>query len=241
MCARGATATSSTDARALLARGAITPKGRLPRSTNATFLVEVALGDARALAVYKPERGERPLWDFPPGLFKRELAAYHLSEALGWDLVPLTIRREGPYGDGSLQAFVHADFSQHYFTLYEDTTHHPRLRRLCAFDLVANNADRKSGHCLLGPDRVIYAIDNGLCFNVEPKLRTVIWEFAGEPLPDDVVAGVTKLARHGLPKALAALLEPDERTALQARARALLEAGRFPDGGAAHGYPWPVV
>jgi uncharacterized repeat protein (TIGR03843 family) len=203
--------------------------------------VEVVLGEARALAVYKPARGERPLWDFPPGLFKRELAAYHLSQALGWDLVPLTIRREGPYGDGSLQAFVHADFRQHYFTLYEDAAHHARLRRLCAFDIVANNADRKSGHCLLGPDRVIYAIDNGLCFNVEPKLRTVIWEFAEERLPDDVVSGVTRLARQGLPKALAALLEPDERTALIARARALLGAGRFPDGSAAHGYPWPVV
>src|SRR5688572_16425182 len=217
--------TSSTrDAQALLARGEITLKGRLPRSTNATFLAEVTLGGARALAVYKPVRGERPLWDFPPGLFKRELAAYHLSEALGWELVPLTIRREGPYGDGSLQAFVHADFSQHYFTLYEDTAHHARLRRLCAFDIVANNADRKSGHCLLGPDRVIYAIDNGLCFNVEPKLRTVIWEFAEEPLPDDVVAGVTRLARQGLPKALSGLLEPDERKALLARARALLGA-----------------
>ena len=233
--------TSSTDVRALLARGEITLKGRLPRSSNATFLVEVRLGAARGLAVYKPERGERPLWDFPPGLFKRELAAYHLSEALGWDLVPLTIRREGPYGDGSLQAFVHADFSQHYFTLYEDAANHARLRRLCAFDIVANNADRKSGHCLLGPDRAIYAIDNGLCFNAEPKLRTVIWEFAEEPLPHDVVAGVTRLARSGVPKALAALLAPDERTALLARARALLEAGRFPDGGAAHGYPWPVV
>jgi uncharacterized repeat protein (TIGR03843 family) len=233
--------TSSTEDRALLTRGDITLKGRLPRSSNATFLAEVALGPARALAVYKPERGERPLWDFPPGLFKRELAAYHLSEALGWDLVPLTIRREGPYGDGSLQAFVHADFAQHYFTLYEDPAHHARLRRLCAFDVVANNADRKSGHCLLGADGAVYAIDNGLCFNVEPKLRTVIWEFAGEPLPADVVAGLRKLARHGVPKALAAWLEPDERIALLARASALLDAGRFPDGSAAHGYPWPVV
>ena len=233
--------TSSTDARALLTRGDITLKGRLPRSTNATFLAEVALGEVRALAVYKPERGERPLWDFPPGLFKRELAAYHLSEALDWDLVPLTIRRDGPYGDGSLQAFVHADFTQHYFTLCEDAAHHARLRRLCAFDVVANNADRKSGHCLLGPDGTIYAIDNGLCFNVAPKLRTVIWEFAGEPLPADVVAGLRKLVRQGVPKALAALLAADEREALLGRARALLEAGRFPDGRSAHGYPWPVV
>jgi uncharacterized repeat protein (TIGR03843 family) len=233
--------TSSTDVRAVLARGEITLKGRLPRASNATFLAEVTHGEARALAVYKPERGERPLWDFPPGLFKRELAAYHLSQTLGWGLVPLTIRREGPYGDGSLQAFVHADFAQHYFTLYEDAAHHARLRRLCAFDVIANNADRKSGHCLLGPDHVVYAIDNGLCFNVEPKLRTVIWEFADEPLPADIVAALTKLARHGLPKALTALLQPDEQRALLSRASALVEAGRFPDGSAAHGYPWPVV
>jgi uncharacterized repeat protein (TIGR03843 family) len=240
-CARGATVTSSTDGRALLARGDITLKGRLPRSSNATFLAEVALGDARALAVYKPERGERPLWDFPPGLFKRELAAYHLSEALGWGLVPLTIRRDGPYGDGSLQEFVHADFTQHYFTLCEDAAHHDRLRRLCAFDVVANNADRKSGHCLLGPDGAIYAIDNGLCFNVEPKLRTVIWEFASQPLPPAVAKDLKKLVRQGLPPAVASLLEPDEKAALLERARALLEAGRFPDGSDAHGYPWPVV
>jgi uncharacterized repeat protein (TIGR03843 family) len=155
--------------------------------------------------------------------------------------VPLTLRRDGPYGDGSLQAFVHADFRQHYFTLYEDVVHHDRLRRLCAFDIVANNADRKSGHCLLGPDNVVYAIDNGLCFNAEPKLRTVIWEFANEPLPAEVARDLKKLARHGVPEPLAALLEPPERTALLARVRALLEAGRFPDGSEAHGYPWPVV
>jgi uncharacterized repeat protein (TIGR03843 family) len=201
----------------------------------------VALGDARALAVYKPERGERPLWDFPPGLYRRELAAYLLSEALGWGLVPLTLRREGPYGAGSLQAFVHADFRQHYFTLYENAAHHPHLRRLCAFDVVANNADRKSGHCLLGPDAAIYAIDNGLCFNVEPKLRTVIWEFADEPLPPDVAADLARLVRRGLPAPLAELLAEGERAALLARARALLDAGRFPDGSQAYGYPWPVV
>jgi uncharacterized repeat protein (TIGR03843 family) len=201
----------------------------------------VALGDVRALAVYKPGRGERPLWDFPPGLFKRELAAYHLSETLGWGLVPLTIRREGPHGDGSLQEFVHADFSQHYFTLYEDAAHHDRLRRLCAFDIIANNADRKSGHCLLGPDNAVYGIDNGLCFNVDPKLRTVIWEFADEPLPAEIARDLAKLARRALPEPLATLLEPDERTALLARVGALLEAGRFPDGSQADGYPWPVV
>jgi uncharacterized repeat protein (TIGR03843 family) len=155
--------------------------------------------------------------------------------------VPLTVRREGPYGEGSLQAFVHADFQHHYFTLYEDSAHHERLRRLCAFDIVANNADRKSGHCLLGPDKLVYAIDNGLCFNVEPKLRTVVWEFADESLPRDVVAGLAGLVRRGAPRALQTLLAAEECDALLARARALLAAGRFPDGREAQGYPWPVV
>jgi uncharacterized repeat protein (TIGR03843 family) len=219
----------------------VTLKGRLPRSSNATFLVEVALDGAAALAVYKPERGERPLWDFPPGLFKRELAAYLLSEALGWGLVPLTIRREGPHGEGSLQEFVHADFQQHYFTLCAEPAHRERLARICAFDLVANNADRKSGHCLLGPDGRVWAIDNGLCFNVEPKLRTVIWDFAGQPLPGDVRDDLRALVKSGLPAALAELLAGDEQQMLLARAKRLAQVGRFPSEGGGDRYPWPAV
>ncbi len=219
----------------------MTLKGRLPRSSNATFLVEVALDGACALAVYKPERGERPLWDFPSGLFKRELAAYHLSEALGWGLVPLTVRREGPYGEGSLQEFVRADFEQHYFTLCEEPAHHDRLARICAFDLIANNADRKSGHCLLGPDGRIWAIDNGLCFNVEPKLRTVIWDFAGHPLPEGVRDDLRRLVKQGLPDAFDALLDDEERATLVARARRLAQVARFPAEGGGDRYPWPPV
>src|SRR5205814_6009570 len=145
--ARGATATSST-ASDLLRHGEVTVKGRMSWSSNATFLVELALNGTTGQAVYKPRRGERPLWDFPPALYRREIAAYLLSEALGWGLVPLTIEREGPLGDGSLQLFVPADFRQHYFTLLEQEEHREALRRICVFDLVANNADRKSGHCL---------------------------------------------------------------------------------------------
>jgi len=121
----------------------------------------------------------------------------------------LTIRRDGPYGEGSLQEFVHADFSQHYFTLAETPEHRERLARICAFDLVANNADRKSGHCLLGPDGRIWAIDNGLCFNVEPKLRTVIWDFAGDALPDGARADLRRLVKQGLPAALTGLLDDE--------------------------------
>jgi uncharacterized repeat protein (TIGR03843 family) len=213
----------------------------LPGSSNVTLLVELALGDARALAVYKPARGERPLWDFPAGLFKREIAAWELSEALGWGLVPRTIRRVGPFGEGALQQFVTADFDQHYFTLREDEAHHERLRRICIFDLIANNADRKSGHCLLAPDGTIYAIDNGLCFHVAPKLRTVIWDFAGEPIPATVVEGLRHLIDHGLPAALGKLLEPAEQGALLARARALVDAGHFPADELGYRYPWPLV
>jgi len=241
MCVRGATVTSCIDVAALLACGEVTLKGRLPRSTNATFLVEVVLDGSQALAVYKPERGERPLWDFPSGLFKREIAAYHLSEALGWGLVPVTIHRDGPYGEGSLQEFVHADFTQHYFTLCEDPAYREQLARICAFDLIANNADRKSGHCLLGPDGRIWAIDNGLCFNVDPKLRTVIWDFAGEPLPESVRDDLRRLVKAGPPTPLTTLLDERECLTLVARAKRLAQVGRFPSEGGGDRYPWPPV
>jgi uncharacterized repeat protein (TIGR03843 family) len=226
---------------ALLARGEITVRGRMPDSSNATFLVELRRDPVTTLGVYKPGRGERPLWDFPPRLFRREVAAYLLSEALGWDVVPPTIERDGPFGEGSVQLFVAADFAQHYFTLHEDAAHHDALRRICAFDLVANNADRKSGHCLVGPDGRIHAVDNGLSFHVEPKLRTVIWEFAGEPIPEGILGDVARLVELGIPGALAALLEPAERKALLTRARRLLRDRHFPADRSGRRYPWPLV
>jgi uncharacterized repeat protein (TIGR03843 family) len=225
----------------LLAHGEIQLKGRLPWSSNATFLVELHREGATSLAVYKPLRGERPLWDFPRGLFRREIAAYLLDEWLGWGLVPPTLPREGPLGEGSLQLFVPADFEQHYFTLRTMPEHGDAFRRICLFDLLANNADRKSGHSLLSADGRIYAIDNGLCFHVEPKLRTVIWEFGGEPIPDEPLADVERVAGGRIPAALAALLSPEERRALRARARALLDARRFPADPSGLRYPWPLV
>jgi uncharacterized repeat protein (TIGR03843 family) len=231
---------SATEAIDVLTRGALTVKGRLPWSSNATLLVEAALDDVTMLAVYKPMRGERPLWDFPRGLFRREIAAWHLSEALGWGLVPLTIPREGPHGEGSLQQFVNADFEQHYFTLREVPEHLETLRRICAFDLVANNADRKSGHCLLAGD-AIYAIDNGLCFHVEHKLRTVIWDFAGQPVPEAILADLRRFVGKPLPAPLSELLDADECRALRTRVRALLRRGCFPGDGTGQGYPWPLV
>jgi uncharacterized repeat protein (TIGR03843 family) len=156
--------------------------------------------------------------------------------------VPLTVPRDaGPYGPGSLQLFVEADFERHYFTLCEDPRHHPALKRICAFDLLANNADRKAGHCLLGPEGQIYGVDNGLTFHAEPKLRTVIWEFGGEAIPRDDLRDVRRLVERGLPAALVELLQPAEGQALLARAEALLANGRFPIDRSGHRYPWPLV
>ncbi len=225
----------------LLRRGAISIKGRMPAASNITLLAEVTHGPDTALAIYKPERGERPLWDFPPGLYKREVAAYHLSEALGWGLIPPTILREGPHGVGSLQLFVQAHFEQHYLTLLERTEHHGQLQQICVFDLLANNADRKSGHCLLGPDGRIYAIDNGLTFHVEPKLRTVIWDFGGESIPRDLLEPIRRLLDESLPAPLAELLDPDEQEALLARGKALVRMRRFPKDASGLRYPWPLV
>lgn len=241
MSVPAATAMSSSGPLELLTWGAISIKGRMPSASNITLLAELTLDGATGFAVYKPERGERPLWDFPPGLYKREVAAYRLSETLGWGLVPPTILREGPHGIGSLQLFIEADFAQHYFTLLERPEHRAQLMRICLFDLVANNADRKGGHCLLGADDRIYAIDNGLTFHVEPKLRTVIWDFGGEPIPREAIEAIRRLLDEGLPEPLAELLDPEERQALQARGKALARRGRFPKDASGMRYPWPLL
>jgi uncharacterized repeat protein (TIGR03843 family) len=225
----------------LLTRGDVALRGRMPWASNATFLAELMLDADTTLAIYKPERGERPLWDFSPGLYKREIAAYHLSEALGWGLVPLTVCRDGPFGEGSLQLFIPADFEQNYFTLRDKPEHRDRLERICLFDILANNADRKGGHCLLGDDGAIYAIDNGLCFHADWKLRTVIWDFGGEPIPAPLLADIRLLLKGPVPAALGDLLDPGEKKALLARARAVLKAGRFPEDTTGRRYPWPLV
>jgi uncharacterized repeat protein (TIGR03843 family) len=225
----------------VLEHGELEVLGRMPWSSNATYLCDVHCGADVVRAIYKPRRGERPLWDFPSGLDHREVAAYELSEVLGWGLVPRTLLRDGPLGSGSVQAFVEADFEQHYFTLYEDEEHHDALRRMCAFDLIGNNTDRKSGHVLLGLDGRIHGIDHGLMFHHEFKLRTVIWEFAGEPIPADVLEAADRLASAEVPDRLARLLDPFERDAVRARARALVAAGCFPIDETGRRYPWPLV
>jgi uncharacterized repeat protein (TIGR03843 family) len=225
----------------LLEHGEVEIKGRMPWSSNGTFLVGLCLAGAEGLAVYKPVRGERNLWDFPIGLHVRETAAFALSEALGWRLVPETVIRDGPLGEGSFQRFVPADFEQHYFTLHQSGEHHAALRAICTFDLLLNNADRKSGHCLLGEDGHVWAIDHGLCFHTDPKLRTVIWEFGGETVPDELMAAVARFALTPPVASFAGLLDDDEMEALIARAAALVRRPVFPQNRSGHAYPWPVV
>ena len=226
----------------LLSSGAIEIQGRMPWSSNNTFLVTVTRDGTTVTAIYKPGPGERPLWDFPDGLYRREVAAYELSEALGWRFVPTTVEiAEGPLGPGSLQLFVDADFEQHYFTLLEDEAHHRVLKRMATFDVLANNADRKGGHCLIDENGLIWGIDHGLCFHVQQKLRTVIWDFAGQRLHPDDRADVARLVSDGLPAPLTDLLHPEECRALEKRARRLLDEERLPEPRTDHPYPWPLV
>jgi uncharacterized repeat protein (TIGR03843 family) len=226
-----------------LRSGQVEVLGRMPWSSNATLLVEVRHQDTCLRAVYKPRRGERPLWDFPAGLDRREVAAYELSAWLGWDVVPETVLRHDdlPFGVGSLQRFVPFDVEAHYFTLLEDPDRHPALRTIGCFDLLANSADRKGGHCLAGDDGRVWAVDNGLTFHDEPKLRTVIWDFASQAIDDDLLAGVHRVADEGGPDALDALLDPDERAALVARAVDIATGGTFPIDATGRCYPWPLV
>jgi uncharacterized repeat protein (TIGR03843 family) len=214
----------------------------MPWSSNGTYLATVTLGDACVAAIYKPGRMERPLWDFPDGLYRREIAAYELSEALGWNFVPPTVGvTDGPLGDGSLQLFVDADFEQHYFTLLEEEQHHRALKRMALFDVLANNADRKGGHCLIDASGRIWGIDHGLCFHVQPKLRTVIWDFAGEEIDDEDAEGISRLIDSDLEQRLGGLLHPEEIRSLRSRGRRLVERGTLPEPRSDRPYPWPLV
>jgi len=221
--------------------------GRIAGSSNATLLVTCSFEGSELQAVYKPVRGERPLWDFPAGLYRREVAAYLVSEHLGWHLVPETVERvEGPFGPGSVQRLVPTDGTSHYFTLVDDPNWHDSLRTIAAFDVVTNNADRKSGHVLLAEGK-LWAIDHGLSFHCDPKLRTVIWDFAGTPLPPRVQADLERLVsdrRHQLDELLEGLLDRAERSALWERAAALASTGHLPVPETDREwppYPWPLV
>jgi hypothetical protein len=233
----------------LLGGGELTLAGLIPWSSNYTFLGEVSRGDESAPVVYKPIRGEQPLFDFPRNtLAKREVAAFVVCRALGWDLVPPTVLRSGPHGRGSVQIFVNVDQDAHFFTFRDDPAFSHVLRALSLFDLIANNADRKGGHCLRAGDGCIIAIDQGLCFHVHDKLRTVIWDFTGEPFPADLAADLARLeldltdSDGDTHRALAGLLDAGEIAALRRRVTAALAAGTFPAPPEdRRPYPWPLV
>lgn len=225
----------------LLVEGEIEILGRMPYSSNGTFLVEIRRNDRSTKAIYKPLRGERPLWDFPPGLFRREIAAYCLSESLDLHIVPPTVGRDGPYGPGSVQMFVEARFEEHYFTLFESHEElHDQFRAIALFDIVANNTDRKSGHCLIDSNDKVWAIDNGLCFSADFKLRTVIWEFSGEPIVESHLETIRGFV-DAPPACLSDWLDDDEVEACVERARILLAGGVFPSDPSGQRYPWPMV
>jgi uncharacterized repeat protein (TIGR03843 family) len=230
-----------------LAKGDLNVEAAMPYSSNYTLLTSVEHEGLRLLAVYKPRRGERPLWDFPNGtLYRREVAAYLVSDALGFDLVPPTVLRNGPYGVGMLQLFIENDEDAHLFTMLKEGGYETTIRRLCAFDCLVNNADRKSGHALKALDQRLWAIDHGLCFHFEPKLRTVLWDYVGDPLPPDVLTALCAFrerlqANDALTQALAELLEKNELRAMRRRLDRLIDTGVYPPPGAGPNVPWPPV
>ncbi len=218
---------------AVLENGEIEIKGQFTRGSNYTFLVNVRYSGSEVLGVYKPERGEQTLWDFPENtLAGREVCAYLVSQAMGFGMVPFTILREGPLGPGSLQLYIDHNPNYHYFTFKQEDL--DRLRPVVLFDLVINNADRKGSHILVQKrTRKLYLIDHGVCFHAEDKLRTVIWDFAGEPIPADLFSILSifhsQLVENGdLNAALGHHLSREEVEALGQRTGALLSSGRFP-------------
>lgn len=218
--------------------------GRIPHSSNTTILAAIELGGSRMPVVYKPARGERPLWDFPRGtLCRREVATYLVSEALGWHLVPPTVLRDGPLGLGSVQLFVERDDTVDMLETVERAD--PALKPMAVLDIVVNNADRKVGHCLYDKTGHLWGIDHGLTFHDEPKLRTVLWEWMGEEIPHELRHAVRRLGDlldcgdPPLPE-LTTLLRPVEIRALRERIRDVAVRGTFPDPDPfGPALPWP--
>ena len=220
--------------------------GVLRWSSNYTFLLSIQYEDLQVMTVYKPQRGERPLWDFPDGtLCYREVAAFETSCVLGWEIVPPTVLREGPHGIGSMQFFVEHDPEMNYFSFTEEMR--PQLQRIAVFDHLVNNADRKGGHCLVDRGGHVWGIDHGITFNIDHKLRTVIWDFAGQPIPDRLLADVQRLCSalddpsSAYHQKLDDLLDPREIATFQRRVQKMLGSGRYPQPGRGPNYPWPPV
>jgi uncharacterized repeat protein (TIGR03843 family) len=256
----------------LLAKGELKVRGQIREASNAVLHCSVAYEGQDALCVYKPVAGERPLWDFPDGtLAQREVAAYEVSEATGWGLVPPTVLRDGPYGEGMCQLWIESAADAELLALVDGEepadgwkaigfaevgegrtallvhADDVRLRRLAVLDAVINNADRKGGHLLPADEDRLYGIDHGVTFNAENKLRTLLWGWAGEPLTGEAVEVLTTL-RDGLapgaPLAtrLAELITAAEVDATRARVDALLTSGKHPEpSGEWPAIPWPPV
>jgi uncharacterized repeat protein (TIGR03843 family) len=264
--------TPGAPAAELLARGELTVRGRIRDASNAALFCTVAHDGQEASCVYKPVAGERPLWDFPDGtLAEREVAAYEVSEATGWGLVPPTVLRDGPYGEGMVQLWIEASPEAELLALVDGEEPGPgwkaigfaevgegrtallvhaddeRLRRMAVLDAVINNADRKGGHLLPTSDGRLYGIDHGVTFHVDDKLRTLLWGWAGEPLPAealDVLGALKDALGDGgaLAARLAGLITPAETDATRARVEGLLASGRHPEpGGEWPAIPWPPV
>jgi uncharacterized repeat protein (TIGR03843 family) len=214
--------------------------GLLPYASNATLLARLSKGDVESLAVYKPRRGERPLWDFPSGtLCLREYAAWLLSEDLGWDLVPPTVLREGPAGFGAVQLFIEEDGDTDVRSLPQ--THADELRRMALFDVISNNTDRKAGHLIVDTKGKLWGVDHGICFSDEPKLRTVVWVYESEDIPAELMADVERFARDGAGASyLSELLNAEELDAMCERTSEILRTKRYPapDPYRRH-IPWP--
>jgi hypothetical protein len=227
----------------LLEHGELTVRGRVVAASNATFLGVVRDGEATATCIYKPVRGERPLEDFPDGtLWKRERAAYLVSEASGWDIVPPTVTRDdGPYGAGMVQLWIDVDEDVDRWTMVNEPD--DRLRRIALFDAAVNNADRKGGHLLPVPGGHVYGVDHGICFAAEPKLRTILWDWRGEPIALaelDVLRSLRVELDGPLCEALRRLISEAELRALNARVDRLIRTKVFPQPDPYRmAVPWP--
>lgn len=221
-----------------LADGDLEILGLLPMASNATLLTRVH-GELEVMGVYKPQRGETPLWDFPDGtLCYREHAAWVVSEQLGWGLVPPSVLRDGPAGFGVLQLFIDHDPNVDLQSALERQT--DDFRRMALFDVIINNADRKGGHCLVDPDERVWGVDHGVCFHYEPKLRTIIWAFEADPIPKSpMVALESFVSRGAAGDELLELLTTREVAAVRSRSEQLLSSGVFPLAGRGHNVPWP--
>ena len=238
----GAAALSTRDALTLLANADLEIIGRLVDASNATLYCRAGLDGVDVTCVYKPIQGERPLWDFPEGtLAFREVAAYAVSEATGWDLVPPTVLREGPFGPGMCQLWVDVDPAVDVGMLAR--SEHADLRRMAVLDVVINNADRKGGHLLPVPDGRVYGIDHGVSFATEEKLRTLLWQWRGDPLTEEAVEVLVELRSDldgGLGERLGALLDRREVRTTVRRVDRLLRAGVHPQpSGDWPAIPWP--